>query len=313
MSNENLQPLAPDEAVEWYLKEKAQECAEATVTAHKYRLKHFVRWCTANNIENLNAVNGRLLQRYKTWRRDDGDLNNVTLHTQMTTLRVFLLWCEQIDAVPMETSEKVVVPSLQAHEDERERKIDATEAFDVLDYLRSYEYASNYHVAFELMWHTAARVGEIRALDIHDYNKTEAYLSIKHRPEGGTPLKNNRSGERLVAINDEIVALLDDWLSDQRHTVTDENGREPLLTTENGRPHTGTLRKWTYRVTERTGTRYNPHAIRRGSLTYHLLRDWSKEQVGERANVTEQVLDKHYDQRTDKEKLDQRRSNVTNL
>lgn len=334
-----LEAITPQEAVEWYLQEKRQNCSENTVKAHGYRLSHFTRWCKINDINNLNTMSGRLLQRYRTWRRDDGNLNNVTLHTQMTTLRVFIRWCEKIDAVSQNLGEKVDVPSLNKNEDQRDKKIEPEEAFDILDHLRKFEYATKEHIVFELMWHTAARVGEIRALDLDDYYPQNAYLQLEHRPEGGTPLKNRESSERLVGLSDEICGLLDDYIKRTRIDVTDDHKRQPLVTTENGRPCKGTLRWWIYRVTqpcfyknkcpkdrqpercEATGydafskcpVNYNPHAIRRGSLTYHLLRDWSKEDVEERANVSPDILEKHYDRRTDKEKLDQRRNNVENL
>lgn len=335
----NLEPLEPAEGIDWYLQEKAQNCSPNTVRSHRSRLGHFERWCDKNEIFNLNELTGRKLQRFKTWRRDDGDLNRVTVKTQMTTLRVFLQWAENIDAVPSNLHEKVEVPNLDKGENQRDRKIDPEEAFEILDYLRKYDYCSRTHVVFELMWHTAARAGEIRALDLDDYHPRNSYLQLKHRPRGNTPLKNKTAGERLVGLSDEICGLLDDYIDKERVDVTDEKGREPLITSDQGRLTVGTIRVYIYRVTQpcvyrnscpknRTITKceatehdhyskcpvnYYPHAIRRGSLTYHLLRDWSKEDVGERANVTPDVLEKHYDRRTDKEKLEQRRSNVEKL
>jgi integrase len=256
----------------------------------------------------------------------------------MTTLRVFIKWAENIDAVRPNLHEKVSVPNLDRGEGERDKKISPEEAFDILDYLRKYERATAPHVLFELMWHTAARVGELQALDLEDFHSQDSYIEIVHRPRGGTPLKNKDGGQRYVGLRENITGLVSEYIRNHRINTTDDHDREPLFTTKHGRPNKTTLRNWIYSVTQpcshtdcpedrdpmdckatqykhlaKCPANYNPHAIRRGSLTYHLLRGWSKDDVGARANVTADVLEKHYDRRTNKEKLDRRRSNVEKL
>lgn len=336
----SLEPIEPDEAVELYLNHRRDSVSEHTLYAHKSRLGHFVRWCESNGIDNLNDLSGRDIHRFRMWRRDDGGLNNVTLSTQLSTLRVFLGFAESIDAVEPGLDEKVLPPSLSKRENSRDVKIDPEEAFDILDYLRKYEYADPRHVVFELMWHTGMRIGTVHGLDLGDYNDTDGYLVTKHRPESGTPLKNKEEGHRLVGLSAEICGLVDDYVGKVRHDVHDEFGRDPLITTESGRPHKTTIRNWIYEITRpcyyggecpvgrdmescEAATRHdkystcpenlNPHAIRRGSITYHLLRDWPEGDVSERMNVSSKILQQHYDRRTDKEKLEQRRKNLSKL
>ncbi|WP_188786763.1 site-specific integrase, partial [Halobellus salinus] len=82
--NDDLEPIEPAEAKEMYLEQRKQEVSDATIQAHHYRLNQFVRWCTeVEGLDNLNTLSGRDLQRFKVWRRDDGDLNNVTLVTAL--------------------------------------------------------------------------------------------------------------------------------------------------------------------------------------------------------------------------------------
>jgi hypothetical protein len=49
------------------------------------------------------------------------------------------------------------------------------------------------------------------------------------------------------------------------------------------------------------------HAVRRGSITHHLTSDIPVEVVSARANVEKRVLDMHYDQRSERTKMEQRR------
>jgi hypothetical protein len=57
----------------------------------------------------------------------------------------------------------------------------------------------------------------------------------------------------------------------------------------------------------------NPHPIRRGSITHFLSQDVPVEIVGDRMNVSRDVLGKHYDKRSAKVKLEQRRSCLENV
>lgn len=51
----------------------------------------------------------------------------------------------------------------------------------------------------------------------------------------------------------------------------------------------------------------SPHAIRRGSITHYLSEDVPEKVVSDRMNVGQDVLDKHYDKRTQEQKVEQRR------
>ena len=54
-------------------------------------------------------------------------------------------------------------------------------------------------------------------------------------------------------------------------------------------------------------------ALRRGGITHHLNSDVPKDVVGDRANVTADVLDEHYDQRSQHERMEQRRGYLDNI
>lgn len=106
----SLESIEPDTALELYLADKDNELADASLKAHKYRLGHFTRWCDQQDIENLNELGGRQLQRYRVWRRDEGDLSPVSEKTQMDTRRTSR-W-GVIGLAPIARDIRVVFPEL---------------------------------------------------------------------------------------------------------------------------------------------------------------------------------------------------------
>jgi len=257
----------------------------------------------------------------------------------MDTLRVFIRWLEQVDGVEQDLSTKVRSPSLTPEQNTRHVMLDSERATNVLAYLEKYEYATFGHVTVALLWHTMLRVGAAHALDVDDYYSDEQYLEVHHRPDRGTPIKNKESGERLVALSEQVCELLDDWIANKRPDVTDDQGREPLLASRQGRAHRTTLRGYCYRATRPCSygeecphdsdpdeceathrdaafecpSSVSPHAIRRGAITHSLNNDMPENATSDRANVSQAVLEQHYDRRTKREKMEQRREYLDGL
>ncbi|GAA0665464.1 tyrosine-type recombinase/integrase [Natronoarchaeum mannanilyticum] len=335
MSDE-LQPLAPEAAVDLYLDSRRDEVTSETLTSHKYRLKMFVEWCEENSITNINDLSGRDLHAYRVDRRDDGELKPVTLRGQLSTLRAFLRFCASVDAVPEGLASKVLLPTLSESDRASETKLDPERAEHILEYVSRYQYASRTHVVFALLWRTGIRTGSIRALDMGDFYPEEQALELVHRPETGTPLKNKQNAERMVALDGRLIRMLEEYIDGPRHDKTDEYDREPLVTTQQGRPAASTIRDTIYRITRpctvgkecphdrdpddcpametrsssRCPSSRSPHDIRSGAITAHLLEDVPVEIVSERCDVSRDVLDRHYDRRTEREKMEQRRDHL---
>jgi integrase len=328
--HDDLEPIDPRTAQDLFLDHKATSCTEATVRNHRYRTNHFVRWCTESDRDNLNALTGRDIQQYRLWRQEDGDLNNLTLSAQMSTLRVFLKWARTIEAVPEDLYTKVQVPRIRPEERNRDETLDADTAQDLLAYLSRFQYGLIEHVVIALLWETGMRIGSVRSLDVANLDFANNHLELVHRPNEGTTLKNGVAGERLVAMQTDLSQLVEDYIEHTRCERTDEYGREPLLTTSQGRTHRNTIRRMVYRVTapcfrgdacpdctEETDAKcpeaVSPHAIRRGSITHLLSNDVPVEIVSDRMNVSRKVLDEHYDKRLEEVKLEQRRSFLENV
>jgi integrase len=237
---------------------------------------------------------------------------------------VFLKWAASVEAVPEDLYTKLMIPRVQRGERSRDELLHAERAEKLLGYLSKYQYASREHIIIALLWETGMRIGAANSLDCDDVHIDADRIRLVHRPEQGTTLKNGQGGERLIAISSGLTDLLSDYIETNRYDVTDEYGRKPLLTTKQGRMHRNTIRRSIYRVTspcyideecpnctddpdQKCPEAVNPHAIRRGSITHYLTSDVPVEVVGDKMDVSRDVLSEHYDRRSEEVKLEQRR------
>jgi integrase len=321
--------FTPEEAVKRYMDERKDDLAEWTVYNYKSNLGMFTDWCEyQSDIEQISDIDQFHVSDFKMHKRDDDDVADTTLYNIMMSLRTFIKWCESKGLLE-DMAENILLPDRGRRA--RTETIDAETAEQILDYLDKYEYATYQHTAFAIMWDCGVRIGALRAMDLGDYHSAESYIELHHRPddaEGGTPLKNSDKSEREVNLHPWVVEVIDDYIEGRRHQVTDDGGREPLLTTKQGRPALTTLRRHIRARTRpcyysdecpkdrdiesceatKWSKAYNcppsvkPHSIRRSAITAWLDEGHAKELVSDRMDVTVDVLDEHYDQRTEEQK-----------
>jgi site-specific recombinase XerD len=179
--------------------------------------------------------------------------------------------------------------------------------------------------------------------DFPDLSEAEVpkgpFIALRHRADTDTPLKNGLDGERPVNISEEVVELVKNYVAVKRVETTDENGRKPLFTTAQGRISRSAVRSAFYVMTQPCflggGCPHGrdvedcealevggeslcpssraPHAVRTGAITHMRSLGSPAEDVSERVNATEEVIEKHYDKRTAQRRMNQRRSNLEDI
>lgn len=335
-----LEPIAPDEAVQMYVDDRSRDLRESSMRTHRSALRFFKKWCDNEEIENLNELTGRELHEFRIWRRDDAptktdSLSTHTEKTQQKILRQFLRYCEQIGGVEVGLHSLVRVPKVPDDEVARSNTVDPEQAQEVLEWLEKYEYGSLEHIVWTILVDTGGRLGMVIALDVDDYcsNEEPPYLRVRHRPETGTKLKNGKQGERLVGLSPHACSVLDDYVEHHRPDVVDEHGREPLLATSHGRISAGTVRKYVYKwsrpcavgqgcphgrdpdecdATQNSSaskcpSSESPHAIRRGYISHQLSSGIERSYIEGRCDVSSEILETHYDARDERAKMEVRR------
>lgn len=324
----------PAEAVEWYLQDRADEVSDSTHRAHRHRLTRFVEFCEIEGIDAMSQLSGRHFSQYKIWRKEESDINNVTLNTQLSTLRVFIKWTGRVELVPKDMFEYITPPSMAPEEDVSTSILEDDRAADILRHHEKFNYATRNHAMLKLMWHSGARTGALRAIDLEDLNSDNMTISIKHRPTMDTPLKNAGSGERIITVNGETWDVLQDYINAHRIEKTDDYERRPLFTTHYGRISVQAIRRNIYAVTQpcdygqpcphdrdpescewhqdshqnsKCPSSRSPHAVRKGVITWARLNDIPVEAISGRMDVSARVLKKHYDRRTKRQQAESRR------
>ena len=347
----HLEPLSPAEAVEMFHDAMRDEHAESTRDSAKHRLRAFLQFCDEHEIENLNTLSGRDLYRYRIWRREgQGDgrepIKLVTLKGQLATLRRFLRFAANVDAVPPELDEQLNLPTMTNGEDVSDSTLNPERAIEILDYLEHAQPASRDHIVMLLLWRTGARTGGIRGLDLKDLDLNGTHprvsgpaIQFVHRPETGTPLKNQEKGTRWNRISQKTAQYIEDYIEYNRVDTTDDHGRNPLLTTKYGRMAANSFRRCLYRITRpcwrgepcphdrdlddceatkldhasKCPSARSPHDVRSGRVTWYRREDVPRRVVQDRLNASEDILDRHYDRRSDREQAEQRSDHLPDV
>lgn len=330
-----MNELKPETALQLYLDDKGKTAADSTIQSHSDRLSHFVEWFNAEtDYSHLHELDGMDLRLWRVWRFDDAHAD-MYIKAVQDSVRVFLRFCRDVEAVDAQLPEKVKSPEGGQR---RTAEIEADRAQNILEYLDRYRYASVQHALFHTLWYGLLRVGGARAISLGDISWENDRVEICHRPEEGTTLKNAYDSEREIAIRPATREILKDYVEQNRNEVTDEHGRKPLFVAPegSGRPHQNTLRNYVYALTRpclhtecphdrdedecdatrrknwacRCPSSESSHAIRRGSISWHLREETGKSVVSDRADVEPDTLDAHYNTLSEGEKAEVRRSEL---
>jgi len=329
--------LSPAAARDRWLDKLRASYSDATVSTYYYRLKLFTEWAEENGIDAMQEVSGWDLDTYEGHRRSQ-DIELTTAKNEMSTLKNWLEYLASVEVVDDDLPEKVDVPLVPPEDRSSDTKLSTEAAVALLEHYRtsSTDYATRAHAILELIWHTGARVGAIRALDVMDMRETdqgERYLQFANRPETGTRLKKGNQGERPVLLNEDVWEVLDTYVDTYREAVHDDHGRQPLIASADGRPLPGTLRDWMYLATipclhspcphdrdpitceyiayaRASGCPSSrpPHDVRTGSITWMRNRGIPAEVVAERVNSSVATIEEHYDKEDPVTELLERRA-----
>jgi site-specific recombinase XerD len=314
------------EPLESFRSDKLEEVGSTTQYERKldYMQQYFEEKVDIESTEDLTTEH---VKGYHDWRKNeslsrDEPLADTTLSDDMYLFREFIRYLIEKRLAPVRFEKSVEIPEVNYAEGEGvdEKKLDPELAAAALDYLRKYKYADPEHVSMELMCHSGSRKSGLIGRDVSDFDYEERVL--RYNSQETTPLKNDNSSEREVKLYNDLPEIIQDYLQDQRPPVTDDDGREPLLTKGDGRMSPSMLQKTAYKWTrpcavgldcphdrdpedceaaQKNNAAYKcpssraPHHIRSGYITDQKNRGVSGDAVEQRCDVSPRVQKLHYD------------------
>ncbi len=297
-------------------------------------------------IDVLSEVTIRQLTQYRHWRRKDshnGDspLSPKTMRDDLYLLRDFIKFLEDIEAVRSGLHERIDPPTLAEGEGVRDIDISDSRVKDILEHLSSYRYATADHVVWAFHAHTGRRPGCLHSLDLKDLRLEgdEPYLAFRHRPSE-TSLKNGEKGETELVINNDVAEIFRDYVEHHRVDSTSPSGRHPFLTSTRGRLSKSTMRKYIYKWSRpceigsgcphdkdpasceaakssdkasKCPSSRPPYALRHGYISQMRQQGLRVGTLSARCDVSESVIEKHYDERTPEQRRKFRRRRLERL
>lgn len=352
-SDHDLKSKQPVQVVECFLALKQSEYSDWTLRDYSYDLTRLLEYFEYSGIDDFSELSSSDLSGFKTWRKRDENVNLTTLHGQLANLRVFLRWCEKKDLVADGLADDIDMPDVDDEDMVSYVRLDEEEAQQIIEHNQQFPYVTREFAEFVVMWEGLCRLGGVRSLDLKDYDRQGRYIDLTHNPQKGTPLKNGESNEDTEKGGGERQINLPEWVCDvlnryidgtsdpeqpQRIDVTDDDDdRQPLFTTSNGRVSEATVRRDLYRITQpcrhgracpygrepdeceaysdnnrlsRCPSSVSPHPVRRGGICNQIKQGVDKDEICQRANVSRGILDKHYDLRSREEARKQRRKEL---
>jgi len=257
-----------------------QDKADSTLQSYEYRVKPFLDFLEDEGIDDLADVTTRTVTEFQVARKAEGDLEKQSQNNQFGTLKQFLAFAADMNAVREDAVEAVTVPSLTKSERVNTAKLVTERAEEILENLDNYRHASRDHVLALLMWRTTLRAGALQSLDLEDLYLSEddmerirdelaqeypmyvvdqiledvevPFIWPRNRPAEGTRLKNGEGGERAINLTPWVGDVVQDYIRVNRPDIDDEHGREPLFASRKGtgRLAETTMRNWTYILTQ---------------------------------------------------------------
>lgn len=301
-----------------------------TISRYKRCIPKFLDFANDRDLNTPLGLSTELVDSYVDFLHSEYDRDaTILVHTK--TVRSWFTFLNTRDYCSDKVVRLLNTSELGLNPKARDEAIPRSEAITILNKLSQHRRGTSLHALFGLTSNCGLRLGGVNSLDLEDYDKDERRIKIRHRPSTGTRLKNKHDGERMVILAEPAAEALDMYIATDRVNIEDEYGRNPLFTTNRGRAATSTLRRWLYEATScRWATdhedkhcdgscdpdssicsfSYYPHAIRRGSIVYHLSGGLTPHHAHDRFDVSPRIIEKHYDPRSEAQRLEDRKEFV---
>lgn len=240
-----------DAFTDFMLSRQAMRCTPATMEFYKFTAGRFIGWLADNGVTSPQDVTARYIREYLAMLAGDGKSDN-TLNANARAIRTLVKFWHAENYLPVRVTfampkvEKKRLPCLTA--DELDKVIKACK-----------NPRDKAIVLF--MADSGLRRAEVVALNWNDIDMSSGLVKVK-RGKGG------KARSAVVGANTRRAILA------YRRTVKDTADNAPLFQARGGVRFTGSGLRLVYRrLSERTGIKVSPHAMRRTFVILSLRGD----------------------------------------
>ncbi|WP_435147205.1 tyrosine-type recombinase/integrase [Halobaculum sp. P14] len=338
----NRQPpsdLTIAEAINLYLRRKRPDWNGGTERTYRRNLGVFEDYAEEEDLETVDDLTRWTISGFTDYLLEQ-DYSRVTVAGRQKTVRTWLKYLESQGVLDLGLHLAVEPLKTTDEEETSDQQLKPEDARTLIEFYRSSASwrGTRRHAVLEVFWHVGCRQAGLRALDLGDYDAEKGVLKFRNRPESGTRLKRGNGHERNVQLSEQPRRVLDLYIARERIDKRDEHGREPLFTSNHGRPVDSTVRGWMYLATQpcmatecphekrrpncswvprdqagKCPSTRPPHAIRRGSITWQRNLGFDEETVAKRVAATPQTIRRYYDVPDYADELERRRDETKEI
>jgi site-specific recombinase XerD len=308
--------ITVEEAYSRFEREKKGQLRKTTLDTYRYGVNKFREWMKVEGL-TLTDLDGWNVGEFGIWLRDEHDYSPSTIESYTKAARVFLKFLEKKGVVPGATAEAMPILTASKKDRRTDVEISPDRVRDILSVRRESHPANRNTIIFELEFQ-GLRCGEIHGLDCEDVQYWDEHdvAVIRLQDRDRTPLKGGENHERIVRIPDDLHKRIQLYEKHHRYDVTESDGREPLITTTQGRMSRSSIKQMTYKLTcplthgldgcscvkppnvdtaSKCSKSVSPHPVRAAHITDLKDKGWSGEDIKDRCACNPDVQDLHYD------------------
>jgi len=310
------------------------EFSDGTVDTYSYGIDKFTAWLEENSLElgDLKAWN---VGNFTLWLEENFNLEPTTVASYTKAVKQLLIFCAEKDVIDESVVGGHEVRTATKEERQWNKEIDTDRAKEIAAYLQEHHPAHRDTVIFTILLRTGMRTCGLLAIDLGDiYENGGDGWVIDLRDREDTPLKRGDDHERIVNIRQDTWKLIQEYATNHRVETTDDNGRNPLITTRHGRACPTTVSTAVLKATcpQHTGIgecdcdapvttkgarkcdeSHSPHALRAAHVTHARDKGISWEDIGGRVACQPDTLRLHYDKANKQEEAERRESLLDKL
>lgn len=232
-----------------------------TIIAYRTVLHQFHAFCQERGKEGMD-LHFKTIRSWLVTQMDAG-ISPRTMHRKLTTLSTYCKYLIKVGVLESNPLDKVLKPKVNKRTPVFVDETQMDRLFDDFDFGDGFIGSRN-RLVIDMLYQTGMRRSELTGLKAWSVDQDGKSVKVRGK----------RDKERIVPLNDELLAAITEYLS-LRETVVDDPEVDALIVTDRGRPAYGSM---IYRIVKKylalvtSLQKRSPHVLRHTFATHMLNR-----------------------------------------